>query len=146
MKKQHLFCLLFIGVLLDGCTSKDEPQRINEGLAGSWQGANEIRPLGRCSWTGDASVSVKATFQVTDSTITGRLVRGASSVQITGKVDGTNVRINENSNVICDGVPGTYTSRYEGLLNGNTLTLTSRDTLCPKEECIFLRTLKLARQ
>ncbi|WP_420148210.1 hypothetical protein [Spirosoma sp.] len=136
---------LALSVLI-GCIRQEQPQAVSGELAGSWQGVYETEQIGSCAWSGDASVPTTATFQVTSNTVTGKIMRGSASQPISGSLSGNTVQINEVNNTICYGVFGSYTARYKGLIDGNTLTLTSRDTLCPTQGCIFLRTLKLTRQ
>lgn len=133
-------------ISLTSCSRKDQPQPLSSVLTGNWQGVNNTQQLGNCAWAGDPSVAVTATFQVTTAGVTGSLTRGGSTQSVSGRVSGSSVTISEVNQVVCNSTWGSYTARYEGNIGGDTLRLTSRDTLCPIQGCIFLRTLKLVRR
>jgi hypothetical protein len=118
-------------------------------LSGNWIGDYQTEQVGPCRWVGTTPSTV-ATFTVTTGTVTAMLTQtvgqNKSSDRLTGTLTGSTLRLNQTINATCDGLPRTYTRRFEGVVQGSALTLVSRDTLCPVPGCIFLRTLNLTRQ
>lgn len=146
MKPYFTTRLLIMLISLTSCSRKDQPQPVSSTLTGNWVGVNNTQQLGSCAWSGDLSVAVRASFQVTTAGVTGSLTRGGATQSISGQVTGSSMIVSEVIRVVCNSTWGSYTARYEGSIGGDTLRLTSRDTLCPMQGCIFLRTLKLVRQ
>lgn len=134
------------------CHKSDSVQTASQGLSGNWVGTNTTQQISTCSWDGPASVPITASWQVTGTSITGTLYEqpgiGVLSTPVVGTIDGNKVRLRDTvaNNVICSGIARSYFSRYEGTLQGNTLSLVSIDTLCVEYGCIFKRTLSLTRQ
>ncbi|GAB3959038.1 hypothetical protein GCM10028805_54390 [Spirosoma harenae] len=134
---------------LAACTSNDQPKPTDTNLEGKWFGDYDTQQVGACQWNGQP-LTAAATFQVMNNSVTATVnyIAGQSSVpvQFTGTLNGNKVNLSQVNNAACDGVPRTYTNRFEGSINGNTLTLVSQDTVCPAQSCIFRRTLKLIHQ
>ena len=150
MKSTRLFGIVLLLSVSGACTKPDQPHTASSNLAGNWTGTHETQQTGSCSWGGPASVPTTATWQVVNKTVTGTVRRQLGSVsgsaQFTGTVNGSTVNVSETNNATCNGTPRTYLSRFTGGISGNTLTLVSSDTLCPVQNCIFRRTLKMTRQ
>ncbi len=143
--------LLRVGLLwciLVSCKPDPAPIMDND-LSGNWTGNYQTQQIGPCRWVG-TTPSTTATFMVTNGTVTATITQtvgqNKSTDRLTGTITGNTVRLNQTTNATCDGIPRTYTRRFEGAVQSNTLNLISRDTLCPVPGCIFLRTLKLTRQ
>ncbi len=146
MKSFRIARLLIVLISLASCGHQDQPQPVNSALTGNWLGVSSTKQLGKCAWAGNLSETVIASFQVTTAGVTGNLTRGGTTQPINGRVTGSSVTIYEVNRVVCNSSWGNYTARYEGSVEGDTIRLASRDTLCPIQGCIFLRTLKLTRQ
>ena len=148
MNRNNLPALLLI-LGAGACTTVDQPRTAGADLSGNWTGTYETVQAGTCTWSGPASEAATATWQVVNNTITGTVSRqvgqSSSSKQFTGTLNGNVVSVGETTNAVCNGTSRSYVSRFSGTVMGNTLTLTSRDTLCPAQGCIFGRTLRLTR-
>jgi len=149
MRRNYLLCAALLLGSLIGCRKDDPVPVVGSGLSGSWSGDYRTEQAGECTW-GGPPVIAKATFQVVSNTVTASITQTVNSnsitEQLTGTLNGNLVSLTKINNSICNGTPGTYVSRFGGTVSGNTLTLVSRDTLCPVQGCIFLKTMKLTRQ
>lgn len=149
MRQDYLLYVTLLLCSLVGCRKDDPAPVVSSGLGGNWSGNYQTEQAGECTWSGP-SVTAKAAFQVVNNTVTASITQTVNSnsvtEQLTGTLTGTTVSLTKISNSICSGTPGTYVSRFGGTISGNTLTLVSRDTLCPVQGCIFLKTIKLTRQ
>lgn len=150
MKLRYLFGVLML-LSLGACTETKQPTTTSNDLTGNWTGNYETQQAGNCTWTG-VPVTATATFQVVNNTVTATVnqIAGPSNIpvptQFTGTVNGGTVSMSKINNAICNGTPRNYINRFDGTISGNTLTMVSRDTVCPVQGCIFRRTLKLTRQ
>ena len=149
MKRNNLLSAILILCSLIGCKKSDPDPVVNNDLSGNWTGDYQTQQVGSCSWNGPA-VTAKATFQVVNNTVNATVTQtaGPTSVptQFTGTLDGNMISLSTTNNAICNGTPRSYTLRFGGTINGSSLTLVSRDTICPNQGCIFLKTMKLTRQ
>ena len=147
-----LTCILALLLGIYACKHTDPVQPASNNLTGNWSGTYDTQQVGACSWTGAASLTATATWQVVDKTVTGTMTRQYGQVsiptQLSGTISGSTIQVSETkaNNVNCNGIDRTYVSHYEGNVSGNTLHLTSMDTLCPDQNCIFRRTLNLTRK
>jgi hypothetical protein len=134
---------------LGACTETKQSIPTSNDLTGNWAGTYETQQAGSCSWSGPL-VTATATFQVVNNTLTATISQivgqTVAPAQFTGTVNGNAVSISKTNNARCNGTPRTYVGRFDGTISGNTLTMVSRDTVCPAQGCIFQRTLKLTRQ
>jgi hypothetical protein len=151
--RTNLIIALLIAFGQSGCTKPDGEPIAHADLKGNWSGDFQTQQAGSCSWNTPAATAT-ATFEtVSSDNITGTVKAtviqtiGPNSVPVeyTGTINGNTVMMSNTNNAICNGVFRTYVARLEGRVNGNTLTMMSRDTLCPTQGCIFLRTLRLTR-
>lgn len=149
MRLRYLSKLLVL-LILGACSETKPPVTTGNDLSGNWAGPYESEQAGSCSQGAEVPTRTTVTWQVDNSAVVGTVIRTTGptviTTRLTGTIDGSRVRVGQINQVICNGSPGNYQSRYEGTISGNTLTLVSRDTLCPAQRCIFLRTLRLTRQ
>ncbi|CCH00896.1 hypothetical protein FAES_2887 [Fibrella aestuarina BUZ 2] len=148
MKRTTLQLLLAPFVLLLACSKPDTvPPAV---LFGTWEGQTGITSAGDCVWSGIASMPTLATWQVTANTVKATVNRRVDQINVSitmqGTIVGNKLTLTEQKHVVCNGVPRTYDSRYEGIIGGKTLTLVALDTICPVERCIFRHTLTLTQQ
>ncbi|GAB3764677.1 hypothetical protein [Spirosoma pomorum] len=151
--KTNIVIALLLAFSQSACDKPDGEPVAHADLEGNWSGDLQTQQLGSCSWN-TPNATATATFQLVGSNHTTGTVKatviqtiGPNSIPVeyTGTINGTNVVMSNSNKAICDGVSRTYVARLTGTLNGNTLTMISRDTLCPTQACIFLRTLRLTR-
>ena len=149
MNRNYILGALLTLCSLSACNKQDPPQAMSNDLSGNWAGDYQTQQAGNCTWTG-VPVTATATFQVVNTTVTATVNQTAGPTtipaQFTGTINGNAVSLSKTNNAICNGVSRTYVNRFDGTISGNTLTLISRDTICPAQGCIFQRTLKLTRQ
>ena len=149
--KIYYMTLFFIAFsLLCACSKPDSVQPANADLSGDWMGADELKQVGNCSWSGETSIGTTATWQVSDNTVTATFTRKSTPtsiiVKLTGTLSGNKISLNETKRAICNGVYNTHNVNYSGEVIGRTMTLVGLDTICPIEKCIFQQTLKLTHQ
>ncbi len=149
MTRHYLLVTVLILWSVSACKRSDSAPVVNSELNGNWSGDYQTQQAGSCSWTGPATTTT-ATFQVVNNTVTATItqIAGPTSIpaQYTGTLKSGLISISKSNSAVCNGTSRTYTNRFDGTISGNTLTLISRDTVCPVQGCIFLRTMKLTRQ
>lgn len=149
MRQNYLLSVALLLCSLMSCRKDDPAPVVSGGLGGNWSGDYQTQQAGECSW-GSPPVTAKATFLVVSNTVTATITQtvGPNSIaqELTGILNGNTVSLTKINNSICNGTPGTYISHFGGTINGDELTLVSRDTVCPAQGCIFLKTMKLTRQ
>ena len=149
--KNHYTVLFFVAFsLLCACSKPDPVQPANADLSGDWTGADELKQVGNCSWSGETSIGTTATWQVSNNTVTATFTRKSTPmpimIKLTGTLSGNKISLNETKRAICNGVPNMHNVNYSGEVTGKTMTLIGLDTICPIEKCIFQQTLKLTQR
>lgn len=140
-----LFALALLWLVF--ACSKPEP--VPAALAGAWAGMEALAQAGDCAWSGEVSVPVSATWEVTASTVKATINRQYNQlvvpVTMHGTLVGNKLTLTERRYGVCNGLPRAYDSRYEGQLTGADLVLVTLDTVCAVERCIFKKTITLTR-
>lgn len=118
------------------------------GIGGNWVGNYQTVPLGKCSWK-VPTIPVTATFRTVNDSIIGTVTPPVGStavpINLRGRLTGSTISLAQANDAICYGTLRTYVNHFEATLQRDKLTIISYDTLCPEQDCIFLRTLTLAR-
>ena len=142
--------LLIVGSAVS-CTKSNQTDLMPRGpLDGIWAGAIDTKEIGKCNWPswypGKSEVQVR--FTVRNTEVKAAFSQsGSSDIELPGSFDGDAVKMTQIRSVYCDGGTSqrTYLSRFKGVVQGNILSMTSTDTLCPMQGCISQRTLTLRR-
>ena len=151
MKSTYILRILLMVGSAVSCTQSNQINLMpRKPLDGTWVGIIDTKEIGKCNWPGwyPGKSEVQVRFTVFNTKVTAAFSQsGNSNTELAGSFDGDTVKMTQARSVYCDGgiSQRTYLSRYKGIIEGNNLSMTSIDTLCPMQGCISQRTLILRR-
>ena len=150
-----LLSVLLILSSLYACTETTSLQPPTNELSGNWIGTYEAQQEDKVP-VDQTPVSATATFQVTNHSLVGLVyftvhlpnhsIISPEPTQFIGTLDNHQVSMHRPASALCDPIRRDYVLYLDGVVHGDTLTMVGQDTICPVQEWIYLRSLKLIRQ